>query len=192
MLQGGANSDHQKGPNQVDETRRNCSEWVRPEVLGAERAVLLPGSRESYVTYESPMQWQLPQLHCAPISTIIRSLRRSVNACSSNGNKALQFPLISDSESCQWHPGLLGPYPAKEISLKNPSKSACQAPRTKKIPITNTISTTSPRKILGIVVMLKRVELKQWKRNPARRSASDATSGSIQFVLNTLASTHLF
>jgi hypothetical protein len=42
--------------------------------------------------------------------------------------------------------------------LKNPSKSACQAPQPRNIPITRTPSTTSPRKILGIVVMLRLVE----------------------------------
>jgi hypothetical protein len=47
-----------------------------------------------------------------------------------------------------------GPSPAKDIFLKNPSKSACQAPRCQKILLTNIASTTYLRKILGIVVML--------------------------------------
>ncbi len=42
----------------------------------------------------------------------------------------------------------------RKKSLKNPSKSACQAPRTPKLPLTPTPPTTSPRKILGMVVML--------------------------------------
>src|ERR1035437_708546 len=42
------------------------------------------------------MRLPLLQLHCVPTSTIMRSLKRSVDACSSNGNKVLQLLLILD------------------------------------------------------------------------------------------------
>jgi hypothetical protein len=53
------------------------------------------------------------------------------------------------------------PQPTPAFSFpKNLSKIACQAPPPSKIPITPTPSTTSLRKIVGIVVPLQRVSLK--------------------------------
>jgi hypothetical protein len=52
------------------------------------------------------------------------------------------------------------PQPTTAFSFpKNPGKSTCQAPRPPKIPITPTSSTTSLRKIVGIVVMLRLIQL---------------------------------
>jgi len=55
--------------------------------------------------------------------------------------------------------------PCKKTSrrtLKNTNKSACQDPRCQKIPITSPESTTSLRKIVGILVMLRLIHLNIW------------------------------
>jgi hypothetical protein len=84
------------------------------------------------------------------------------------------------------------PHPSRSLrdgwdsTLKIPSKSACQPPRTSKIPLTNTVPTTSPRKILGIVVMLRLVQLTYrskpkssfWHSPRSRHSALSAEPGS--------------
>jgi len=62
-------------------------------------------------------------------------------------------------------------------SLKNPSKSACQAPRRRKIPITPTPSTTSLRKIAGILVMLRLIHL-TYGSDPSRGSFDRAEINS--------------
>jgi hypothetical protein len=77
-------------------------------------------------------------------------------------------------------------------TLKNPSKSACQAPRRPEIPITPTPSTTSLRKIAGILVMLRLIQL-IYGSNPSRGSLYRAEINSRRplapFFLNRISRT---
>jgi hypothetical protein len=82
-------------------------------------------------------------------------------------------PLISQVESRGFSPGSF----FRSTTLKNPSKSACQAPQPRKIPLIPTPSTTSIRKIVGIVVMLRLIQL-TYGSNPSRGSFDRAEINS--------------
>ena len=55
--------------------------------------------------------------------------------------------------------------PAPQLFFaKNLSKSACQAPTRPNVPVTNSTPITYPKKIVGMLVMLQGVQLKQLVR----------------------------
>jgi hypothetical protein len=128
-----------------------------------------------------PMCRALLKLPCAcpvPILYLSKDLRLSVLAVILSASFEREEPVLSVVEGIPTNPN--PPQPSTPFShktpahsplliaeakktpcppVKNPSKSACQAPRRPKIPITPTPSTTSPTKIVGIVVMLRLIQL---------------------------------
>ena len=165
------------------------------------RAVILTGARslspssrpEQRTASSSVAQWRDPR-----ISPLLVFAHHSGEASTRRHSGAARISVFALAVVCSMpstQPQPTANCSQKKIAvepLKNPNKSACQAPRHQKIQLTPAPSTTSLRKIVGILVMLRLIQL-IYGSNPSRGSLYRAEINSRRplepFFLNRISRT---